>query len=163
MRAVVNDLPAPPPQGFLEPFLEARRFRKLTHLHGIFHHFAGTIKHQLAGLSPANGRHTLIHIVAETLVESHFLVAEMASGGKVAKIEELEVDRFFELVDPVAGQKHRRNMRIASLRVADRVRVERRDCHGLADGFKALPIIHVGGADHNAEDKPGRVSTNKNG
>jgi hypothetical protein len=66
----------------------------------------------------------LVDIPAKSLIQANFLFTKMAAVFKFAKIEEAEIDRFLEFIDPGAGQKNSGNMGVSAFEVGNRMRIK---------------------------------------
>ena len=66
----------------------------------------------------------------------------MTSGKESSEIEEPEIDRFFQFVNPVPGKKYFRNVGFPALDPGDGMGIEGRIGHSITDFLKDLETFH---------------------
>ncbi len=89
-----------------------------------------------------------VNSLGHSSVEPYLGLARLASQGRRAVVEEIEADRFFELVDIAAGQEHPRNMRLSALNLRRPLRVGRgalQPCDQFRRGRHVDPLWRPGG------------------
>jgi hypothetical protein len=104
-----------------EEFLKTQPVRQLSHLDGIFYDSSLVLQREPMIMGFVDLDHFLVDIPAKSLIQANFLFTKMAPVFKFAKIEETEIDRFLEFIDPGAGQKNSGNMGVSAFEVRNRM------------------------------------------
>ena len=107
----------------VQPLGQQLALSKTLHLHAVFQHYVvrlhvGQRHHARRGCG-ANQRHDhLIQLRRGAAVDAQLLLAGLAPLGQRAKVQKAQRQRFFELVSPLAGQHHPRDMRFNAARIS---------------------------------------------
>jgi hypothetical protein len=109
-----------------EEFLKTQPVRQLPHSDGILYDLSLAFQREPMIMGFVDLDYFLVHIPAKSLIQANFLFAKMAAVFQVAKIEESEIDRFLEFIDPGAGQKNSGNMGVSAFEVRNRMRIKAR-------------------------------------
>jgi hypothetical protein len=107
-----------------EEFLKTQAIRQLSHLDGIFYDWALVFQGEPMIIGFVDLDHFLVDIPAKSLIQANLLFTKMVSVFQVAKIEETEIYRFFELIHPGAGEKNSGNMGVPAFEVRNRMRIK---------------------------------------
>jgi hypothetical protein len=122
---------------------ETQPIRQLSHLDGIFYDSSLVFQREPMIIGFVDLDHFLVDIPAKSLIQASFLFTKMAPVFQVAKIEETEIYRFFELIHPGAGQKNSGNMGVSAFEVRNRMRIKGGIGQCLTQGLKELQCLHV--------------------
>jgi len=115
--------------------------RQAPHLYRVGDGLPAT-KPEASRLITADRHHLLVDPVSQALIEEDFPFAEMAPGLQGAKIQEPEVNRFLQLVDPRSRKEYGRDMSLPAFQGSCRVRVKVRPSHSAAELFKDRRGLH---------------------
>jgi hypothetical protein len=108
----------------LEKLLKTQPVRQLPHLDGIFYDSSLVFQGEPMIMGFVDLDYFLVDIPAKSLIQANFLFAKMAPVFEVAKVEETEIDRFLEFIDPGAGEKNSGNMGVSAFEVRNRMRIK---------------------------------------
>ena len=121
---------------------QVRCLGQLGHLHRVLHNVALRPEGQVAPAVFVNGDNAVVDARAQALVELHLAPAETPAVGEFPEIQESEILRFLQLVNPLSRKEHGGNVGFPELDARHGVRVERRVRHGLEDVLELPGRLH---------------------